>query len=359
MVVSFSTKLTRIYIPAETRAAGYIETGSLISIKKNVEDIVIPSEELKIQMFPMDFEEFLWALGREGLVKLIRSRFSEGRPMGQTDHRLAMEAFRQYLVVGGMPQAVEAFANGHDIRGAEKAKRAILDLYSYDIGKFAGRLKHKVRAIWNNIPGALSAQEKHFKPGLVKEGVKMRDLDSPFEWLAESMTVNIASNVTNPNAGLKMSEDRTLIKCYMGDTGLLVSHAFSENSNATCDMQWKILTGKLEVNKGMLMENVVAQMLRAAGQELFYHFNGTQDDRDSRMEIEFLLSKSKISARHNIYPVEVKSANDYTTVSMDKFQRKFASVVARPIVLHPGDADFSAAVLKLPLYMAILIPEMV
>ena len=119
------------------------------------------------------------------------------------------------------------------------------------------------------------------------------------------------------------------------------------------------MTGKLEVNKGMLMENVVAQMLRAAGQELFYHFNGTQDDRDSRMEIEFLLSKSKISARHNIYPVEVKSANDYTTVSMDKFQRKFASVVARPIVLHPGDADFSAAVLKLPLYMAILIPEMV
>ena len=307
----------------------YIETGSLISIKKNVENIVIPSEELKVQMFPMDFEELL-----------------------------AMEAFRQYLVVGGMPQSVEAFANGRDIRAAEKAKRAILDLYSYDIGKFAGRLKHKVRAIWNNIPGALSAQEKHFKPGLVKEGVKMRDLDSPFEWLAESMTVNIASNVTDPNAGLKMSEDRTLIKCYMGDTGLLVSHAFSENANATCDMQWKILTGKLEVNKGMLMENVVAQMLKAAGQELFYHFNAAQDDRDSRMEIEFLLSKSKVSARHNIYPVEVKSANDYTTTSMDKFRRKFASVVARPIVLHPGDAEFSGDVLKLPLYMAMLIPEM-
>ena len=336
----------------------YIETGSLISIKKNVENIVIPSEELKVQMFPMDFEEFLWALGSEGLAKLIRSRFSDGRPMGQTDHRLAMEAFRQYLVVGGMPQSVEAFANGRDIRAAEKAKRAILDLYSYDIGKFAGRLKHKVRAIWNNIPGALSAQEKHFKPGLVKEGVKMRDLDSPFEWLAESMTVNIASNVTDPNAGLKMSEDRTLIKCYMGDTGLLVSHAFSENANATCDMQWKILTGKLEVNKGMLMENVVAQMLKAAGQELFYHFNAAQDDRDSRMEIEFLLSKSKVSARHNIYPVEVKSANDYTTTSMDKFRRKFASVVARPIVLHPGDAEFSGDVLKLPLYMAMLIPEM-
>ena len=336
----------------------YIETGSLISIKKNVENIVIPSEEMKIQMFPMDFEEFLWALGSDGMARLIRRRFSERHPMGQTDHRLAMEALRQYLVVGGMPQAVEAFVGGRDIRAAEKAKRLILDLYRYDIGKFAGRLKHKVRAIWNNIPGALSAQEKHFKPGLVKAGVKMRDLDSPFEWLAESMTVNIASNVTDPNAGLKMSEDRTLIKCYMGDTGLLVSHAFSENVNATCDMQWKILTGKLEVNKGMLMENVVAQMLKAAGQELFYHFNSSQDDRDSRMEIEFLLPKSKVSARHNIYPVEVKSANDYTTASMDKFCRKFASVAARPVVLYPGDADFSGAVLKLPLYMTMLIPEM-
>ena len=335
----------------------YMETGSLISIKRNVENIVIPSEEMKLQMFPMDFEEFLWALGAESVMGLIRRRFLERQSMGQSDHRMAMELFRQYVVVGGMPQAVAAFADGKNIRAAEKAKQVVLALYSDDIGKFAGRLKHKVRAIWNNIPGALSAHEKHFRPGIVKTGVKMRELDAPFEWLAESMTVNIASNVTAPNAGLKMSEDRASIKCYMGDTGLLVSHAFSENSNAVCEMQWKILTGKLEVNKGMLMENVVAQMLRAVGQKLYYHYDSDQENSANRMEVDFLLAKSKVTARHNIYPVEVKSANDYSLVSLEKFAKKFRAVLAKPIVLHLGDADFSGNVIRLPLYMSMLIPE--
>ena len=336
----------------------YLETGSLVSIRKNVDNIVIPSEEMKVQMFPMDFEEFLWALGAEPVMKLIRRRFAEGKPMGQSDHRMAMELFRQYLVVGGMPQAVEAFANWRDIKAAESAKRLVLDLYRDDIGKFAGRLKHKVRAIWDSIPGALSAKEKRFRPGLVKEGVKMRELDSPFEWLAESMTVNISSNVTDPSGGLKLSEDRTSIKCYMGDTGLLVSHAFSENSNATYDMQWKILTGKLEVNKGMLVENVVAQMLKAAGQSLFYHYNSDQSNASNRMEVDFLLAKSKVSARHNIHPVEVKSAGDYSTISLERFMKKFRQQAATPIILHTGDADFGEGALTLPLYMAMLIPEM-
>ena len=336
----------------------YLETGSLVSIRKNVDNIVIPSEEMKVQMFPMDFEEFLWALGAEPVMKLIRRRFAEGKPMGQSDHRMAMELFRQYLVVGGMPQAVEAFADGRDIKAAESAKRLVLDLYRDDIGKFAGRLKHKVRAIWDSIPGALSAKEKRFRPGLVKEGVKMRELDSPFEWLAESMTVNISSNVTDPSAGLKLSEGRTSIKCYMGDTGLLVSHAFSENSNATYDMQWKILTGKLEVNKGMLVENVVAQMLKAAGQSLFYHYNSDQSNASNRMEVDFLLAKSKVSARHNIHPVEVKSAGDYSTISLERFMKKFWQQAATPIILHTGDADFGEGALTLPLYMAMLIPEM-
>lgn len=335
----------------------YIETGSLISLKKNVENIVIPSEEMRVQLFPMDFEEFLWARGADAVMELVRKRFESQRPMGQADHRMVMELFRQYMVVGGMPQAVGAFAAGCDLAAAEKAKRMILDLYRDDIGKFAGRLKNKVRAIWENIPGALSATSKRFAPGLVGAGMKMRELDAPFDWLQVSMTVNMASNVIDPNVGLRMTEDRTALKCYMGDTGLLVSHAFSENRKATFDVQWKILTGKLEVNKGMLMENVVAQMLRCVGQQLYFHCNNDQADSTNRMEIEFLLAKSRTGTRHNIYPVEVKSANDYTTVSMDKFTRKFSANVARPIVLHPGDARFDETILKLPLYMAMLIPE--
>lgn len=337
----------------------YMETGSLISIRKNVEGIVIPSEEMRLELHPMDFGEFLWAVGAEPVADLIRARFAGRTPMGQSDHRAAMELFRQYLVVGGMPQAVEAFANGRDIEAAETAKRVILDLYRDDIGKFAGRLKNKIRAIWDNIPGALSSHEKHFRPGIVKAGTKMRELDAPFEWLAESMTVNLASNVTAPNAGLKMSEDRSLVKCYMADTGLLVSHAFSENRNAVPDMQWKILTGKLEVNKGMLMENAVAQLLRAAGQKLFFHHCSGNGNAGNRMEIDFLLSKSKVSARHNVLPVEVKSANDYTTSSLDKFRKKFAASVATPVILHPGDAVFGQDVVRLPLYMAALVPEFI
>ena len=171
------------------------------------------------------------------------------------------------------------------------------------------------------------------------------------------MTVNIASNVTAPNAGLKMSEDRELIKCYMADTGLLVSHAFSENADAVPEMQWKILTGKLEVNKGMLIENVVAQMLRAAGQRLFFYFNSGSGESKNRMEIDFLLSKSKVSARHNIHPVEVKSSCNYSTSSLDKYRKAFSKSVARPIILHPGDACFKQEVIRLPLYMASLVPE--
>ncbi len=335
----------------------YVETGSLISIKRNVENIVIPSEEMRMQLHPLDFEEFLWAMDAEPVADLIRARFSARRPMEQSDHRMAMDLFRQYLVVGGMPQAVEAFAKGNDIVGAETAKRAILGLYRDDVGKFAGRLKNKVRAIWDRIPGALSSHEKRFRPGAVKPGTKMRELDSPFEWLSESMTVNLASNVTDPNAGLKMSEDRELLKCYMADTGLLVSHAFSENENAVPEMQWKILTGKLEVNKGMLMENVVAQMLRAAGQKLFFHYNSGGGAPENRMEIDFLLAKPKVSSRHNVIPVEVKSANDYTTASLDKFRKHFASAAAQPVVLHPGNARFERDVVRLPLYMAALVPE--
>ena len=335
----------------------YLETGSLVSLKRNVENIVIPSEEITVKMFPLDFEEFLWALGSESVMEFVRRRFQERKALGVADHRMVMELFRQYLVVGGMPQAVAAFANGRDLAAAEHAKRLILDLYANDIGKFAGRLKHKVRAIWANIPGALSNQEKCFRPGIVGENVKMRELDSPFEWLEESMTINLASNVADPNAGLRMTADRTAIKCYMGDTGLLVSHAFSENERATFEMQWKILTGKLEVNRGMLMENVVAQMLRAAGQQLFFHYNCDQVEPANRMEIEFLLTKTKVTARHNIYPVEVKSSNDYSTASLDKFRKRFASVIAQPIVLHTGELKLEGGVLYLPLYMAALIPE--
>ena len=335
----------------------YIETGSLVSIKKNIEGIVIPSEEMRLQMHPMDFEEFLDATGREGMMPLIGRRFSELKPMGQVEHRLAMEAFRQYLVVGGMPQSVAAFANGHDLAGAEVAKRMILRLYEDDIGKFAGRLRDKVRQIWKSLPAALGRSSKLFNSGLVGETVRMRELLAPFNWLEESMTVNLARNVSDPNVGFAMNADDGSVKCYMADTGLLVSLAFDDSSLGADGVAWKILTGKVEINKGMLIENAVAQMLKASGRKLFFHYNADRLNADNRMEVDFLLSRGAVSSRRNVIAVEVKSGHDWTTVSLDRFGRKFKNYMARAVVIHPGDVAFSGKVAYLPLYMAGLLGD--
>lgn len=333
----------------------YIETGSLISIRKNVEGIVIPSEELKIQMHPLDFEEFLWAIGRETSFKLVEQCFAERRPLESSDHRMMMECFRQYVVVGGMPQAVVAFARERKLDEVEFAKKLILDLYYEDVGKYAGRLKNKVRAIWRAIPGELGRQDKRFSPGAVAHGVRMRDLDAPFEWLASAMTVNLAYNVTDPNVGFSLTSDREGMKCYLADTGLLVSLCFADNPETMKDALWKVLTGKLEINRGMLMENVVAQMFRAGGRELYFHKTNDREDGSNRIEIEFLLSKPQLTARHNVVPVEVKSSKDYTTSSLERYKAKFPGYCAERIVLHPGNADFTGDIIYLPLYMAQLL----
>ena len=333
----------------------YIETGSLISIKRNVEGIVIPSEELKIQMFPLDFEEFLWAVGKAASYKLVENCYFGEKPLDAVDHRMMMEYFRQYLVVGGMPQAVEAFVRERRLEEVEFAKKLILDLYYEDVGKYAGRLKNKVRAIWRAIPGELSLQDKRFSPGAVERGVRMRELDAPFDWLASSMTVNLAYNVTDPNVGFALAADHEGMKCYLADTGLLVSMAFGDSPETRKGVLWKILTGKLEINKGMLMENVVAQMLRAAGRDLFFHKVCDRVDGRNRIEIEFLLSKTPTTARHNVIPIEVKSNNDYTTVSLERFKEKFPGYCAERYVLHPGNADFTGDIKYLPLYMTPLL----
>ena len=336
----------------------YVETGSLVSIRRNVADILVPSEELKTRMHPMDFEEFLWAIGHGPLWELVRDRFSRLEAMEQPDHELVMEYFRQYLVVGGMPQAVEVFARNRNLAAVEEAKRAILGLYRDDIGKFAGRLQAKVRAIWDEIPGALSRHERRFRPSAVGTGVKMRDVAVPFDWLAESMTVNLCRNASDPNVGFKLTEDASALKCYMADTGLLVSHAFSENELAAGGIAGRLILGEMDVNLGMLVENAVAQMLRAASQQLFYYSREDRENAENRMEIDFLLTRSKVGRTHNVIPVEVKSSSRYSTVSLEKFCRKFGRRVARPVILHPSNVRVKGTTLCLPLYMAPLLPEL-
>ena len=293
----------------------YIETGSLISIKKNVKDIMLPSEEHTIEMFPMDFEEFLWAMGDEMLMPYIRMQFDRRLPMG-TFHRRAMDYFRQYLIVGGMPQAVLKYVETRDFEEVDEIKRDILALYRNDIHKCADNQETKVAAIFEEIPGQLQKHEKKFVLSVLQGEARMRNYSQAFFWLNDAKIINCCYNSTEPSIGLKLNEERTTLKCYMGDTGLLISHAFDERGIVSEDLYRKLMFGKLEVNEGMLVENIVAQMLRASGHRLYFYSNNSRTLVEDRMEIDFLIAKPIITSRHNISPIEVKSGKRYALTRM-------------------------------------------
>ena len=338
------------YLVADGRF-DYIETGSLMSIKKNVEGILIPSEEDALEMFPMDFEEFCWAMGNEELVPLARSCFEARRPMGQALHRKAMDLFRQYLLVGGMPQAVESYVAERDFERLDRVKRRIIKLYRDDIRKNAGSATLRVEAIFDEIPSQLKDQNRHFKLASIERGASFGKYRDALFWLSDAMVVNNCYNTTEPSLGLNLNRERTTLKCYMADTGLLVSHAFDERSLADEQIYKKILLDKLEVNMGMVMENVVAQMLRAAGHRLYFYSNPSRDDAESRMEIDFLTAKPSVTNRHNIVPIEVKSSKRYRLSSLRKFIAKYPSQLHTPYVVHPNDLKVEDGIVFVPLYM--------
>lgn len=342
------------YLVADGRY-DYIETGSLMTIKKNVKDIVIPSEERHIKMFPLDFEEFLWALGNDTLMDIIKKCFNEKKMMGQVIHRKAMDYFRQYLIVGGMPQAVDAYVKTHDFDRVDRVKRDILELYRADIIKHAEGYEMKVGQIFDDIPAQLQKHDKKFKLSSLKKEARFRDYDDALFWLNDAMIVNICYKSTAPNIGLKLNMDRLTLKCYMADTGLLISHAFDENGIVSEEIYKKLLFDKLEVNKGMIVENIVAQMLTASGHKLYFYSNSSRNDADSRMEIDFLIAKSKAGSRHNISPIEVKSGKNYTLTSLKKFKNKYGEQLHIPYVLHTGDYKEENGITFLPLYMTSLL----
>ena len=333
----------------------YIETGSLISIKKNVEGIVIPSEEEHIKMFPMDFEEFLWAMGEEMLMPFIKDCFERKKPLGQLMHRRAMDYFRLYMIVGGMPQAVEKYVETRDFAKVDKLKRRILELYRSDISKYAKGYDTKVKSIFEEIPSQLQKHEKKFRLSALKEGARARDYETAFFWLDDAMIINSCYNTTEPNVGLNLNKDTNTMKCYMADTGLLISQAFDANEIVSEDLYRKILLDKLEMNSGMIVENIVAQMLRTAGHKLFFYSNASMTDKDSRMEIDFLIAKSKITTRHNISPIEVKSSVRYTLTSLRKCIAKYGSCLSKAYVIHPADLKEEDNIVFLPLYMCPLL----
>lgn len=329
----------------------FIETGSLVSINKNVEGIVIPSEERRIDMYPMDFEEFLWALGDDMMMDFARDCFERHRSLGAALHRKMMDYLRLYMIVGGMPQAVLEYVNTKDFAEVDRTKRNILDLYRQDIFHYASHCADKVVRIFDEIPSQLQRHEKRFRIGSLQKGARTRDYADAFFWLDESRVVNVCYAATESSIGLKLNRDEAKYKLYMGDTGLLISHAFDENDIESESLYRKLVLGKLEINQGMMVENLVAQMLRSTGKKLYFYSKSDVVDSENNMEIDFLVRKPSVTSRHNICPIEVKSGVRYTLSSINKFGRKFAEQIAAPYVLHSADYAEKDGIVFLPLYM--------
>lgn len=320
----------------------YIETGSLINLRDNIKDIVIPSEEERIQMYPLDFEEFLWATGDKATMPFIRDKYETRTAVGDM-HREIMKRFRQYVLVGGMPQSVIAFITENSFERADDIKKAILRLYQEDIHKYTK--DRKVSAIFDGISGQLSKHSKRYMISSISDTARNRDYEDAFTWLEESMLVNLCYNTTDPSIGMALTESPNQFKCFLSDTGLLVTQVFENKPYLDNEIYRAILLDKLNINEGMIMENYVAQALVASGYHPYYY--SCDDERFGAIEIDFLISMDK-----KLNPIEVKSG-DYTKhSSIDNFKEKFGKKVGERIVLHIKDLKIVDDIIYLPLYMA-------
>lgn len=331
----------------------YIETGSLISIKQNTERILIPSEEHRIRMYPMDFEEFLWAKGDRVTADAIREAFERRRPLGDGIHRAIMRSFREYLAVGGMPQAVEAFVKGETFEGIDFAKRAILSLYEEDLHKYDSENNGRVSAIFKTVSDQLGSQSMRFKFSRIGDNARFDRLVGSLEFLRESMTVNICENITVPDVLMGLFVEKGNFKMFMADTGLLVTQAIAAAGSQE-SLYKAIIFDKLDSNLGMVMENMVAQMLVSNGHALFFHEfeyaareEGNTRKRAKKYEIDFMLVRGK-----RVCPIEAKSSSYRTHKSLDMFFEKYDVKSNERYVLYTRDLQCEDGVTYLPLYMA-------
>jgi len=330
----------------------YIETGSLISIKENTKNILIPSEERKIKMYPMDFEEFAWVMGENLLIDYIKKCFNERKPLIDSLHKKAMFLFKQYLLVGGMPKAIEAFIeNKKQFFECEKEKIDILNTYRDDINKIDRAYKSKVLSIFDQIPAFLSQHGKRVKINSISPSSEAIDYEETFFWLADSMICNECFLCTDPNVGLSLNEKRSYIKCYMGDTGLLTTHAFDENNETDKNLFSDILADRLSINKGMLYENAIAQMLVANGHKLYFYTRYSEEKHRNDIEIDFILSKGN-KVKNKIIPIEVKSSKSYKTESLNLFNDIFKMRIDESYIIHPKNLSIrDNGIICIPSYM--------
>lgn len=340
------------YLVADGRY-DYIETGSLLSIKQNIQDIVLPSEEEALALNPLDFEEFLWAMGEKNLATLIRKQFEALKPLPDGLHRRASGLLREYMLVGGMPKVVDSYVEERDFSVADRQKRQILTLYRNDVARFASGYEFKVVSILDNIPGQLSKREKKFTLASLDKNARMRNYEEAFFWLADAQICNLCFASTDPIVGLSLNKEYRLLKSYMADTGLLVTLAFEDKREPNEDVYRSILRGNIGINEGMLVENLIAQMLVSNGNHLFFYSQSGHKEGEERMEIDFLITRPYANAagKPRISPIEVKSPRQYGTTSLDRFKRKFGKRIGTEYVLHPKQMKVETDRVFLPLYM--------
>ena len=322
----------------------YIETGSLISIRKNVKDILIPSEERKLQMFPMDYEEFLWAIGDNTSYKLVRQFYELGRPLGQQMNRKLLRAFRLYMLVGGMPQAVTEYITTNNLRLVDLVKRDILNLYEDDFQKIDST--GRASMLFDAIPAQLNKNASRYQVSSVLENSRAEDLLQLIAEMKDSKTVLVSYHANDPNAGLSANKDLTKFKMYVCDTGLFTTLMFKDRDFTENVIYDKLLSDTLSANLGYLYENAIAQILAANGNELFYHTFMNETSRHN-YEIDFLLAR-----KNKICPIEIKSSGYKTHKSLDEFFKKYSSRILWRYIVYTKDYAKDQDVICLPVYMS-------
>jgi len=326
----------------------YIETGSLLSIKKNVQNIVIPSEETRLTMHPMDYEEFRWALGDTATVSLMSETFKKCQPLGDAVTRKLMRDFRLYMLVGGMPQAVNTYLDTLNLSEVDMVKRDIIELYFDDFSKIDP--SGKISRLFTAIPSELTKNASRYQvSSALGRSEDKETLGKLLHDLEDSLTVNFAHHVNDPNVGLPLNAEYSQYKMFVADTGLFITLAFWDKKATENIIYQKLLSDKLSANLGYVYENVVAQMLIASGNRLFYH-TWPSETSNHNYEIDFLLSRG-----NKICPIEVKSSGYKTHASLDAFQKKFSSRIGVRYLVYPKDLRKDRDLLCVPVFMTMLL----
>lgn len=333
----------------------YIETGALLAIKESVQGIALPTDVEHMYLHPLDFEEFLWAMGHEDVAAPLRECFEKRKPMGPMLHRKAMNMFRLYLIVGGMPEAVSEYIRSGNLNKVDKVKRNILRFYKDGIRRYGKRSAAKMLAVLKELPNQMKHRNQHFKFATLRQGARYGEFREAIFWLEEAMVLYGCYTATDPSVSMETHQDRTVLKIYMADTGLLFSHLYSEKDIEREELYKKILLANLEDEMGVLLENAVAQMLTASGHKLFFYTNVDREDRMNRMELDFLLSYDTPEQKNVLVPVKVKAGKHFKRSALRKFMAKFPEQAPVAYDLHTGDLRTEKNIVFLPVYMAMLL----